>query len=279
MLDLHVLYLSGGNVNLTSVNTIPASDGQVVAGVPLLTSPRVATLAAWGGVGITAADAIKEAKLTSNDLNDPVNGSDFKISGTAIDIMTPHLFEQLPYQTAARQISLAQKAAGNEFSFLIDHYSPQEARALGVFKGSRTPAMRNIYSQLFGGAVTANVWSTQTFTPPQNLPAGKYAILGAWVTNITNVMALRFQHSDFGMCQPGFIIPDSCVVSQYPGALANDEMQFYQGIQFVHIGEMLGVPECPVFRAGPNGTGLTIWAFDLTADTPTVILNLVFLGS
>ena len=49
MLDLHVLYLSGGNVNLTSVNTIPAGDGQVVAGVPLLTSPRVATLAAWGG--------------------------------------------------------------------------------------------------------------------------------------------------------------------------------------------------------------------------------------
>ena len=80
-------------------------------------------------MGITAADAIKEAKLTSNDLNDPVNGSDFKISGTAIDIMTPHLFEQLPYQTAARQISLAQKAAGNEFSFLIDHYSPQEERA------------------------------------------------------------------------------------------------------------------------------------------------------
>jgi len=279
MLDLHVNYSSAGSGTLAQPATIPANDGQVLAGVPMITTPKAATLLAWGGVAINgAADAIKEAQLTSNDLNDPANGSTWLPSGTSLVVTTPHFTELLIYQTASRVIKLAQKAAAACFTYTLDHYADSIVRA-STIKGDRTPMQRGIYSQLFGQAVTAGAWSTQIFTPATNLPQGRYAILGFWVNALTNVAAVRFQHADFGSVQPGCIGADLFTTGLNDTNLSGDEiMMKSQGVQFVRFGELLKAGACPVFRAGPNGTGLTIWCFDLTADTPTVILNLAYLG-
>jgi hypothetical protein len=97
---------------------------------------------------------------------------------------------------------------------------------------------------------------------------------------LTNVAAVRFQHADFGSVQPGCIGADLFTTSLTDSNLSGDQiMMKEQGSQFVRFGELIKTGACPVFRAGPNGTGLTIWVFDLTADTPTVILNLAYLGS
>ena len=278
MLDLHVLYDATGSTSLIQPKTIPSGDGATAAGVPILTDPGKAKLIAWGAVGITATAAIKAAKLISNDLNDTNNGQYWLPSGTVINIMTPHFIEGLDYKTAARQVFAAQKAAGLEFTFTIDHYDPSQVRARTIMGGYLPPA-RGMYSQVFGGALTAQAWGSVAFAPTYNLPAGAYAILGFWVTGLTNVAALRFQHSDFGAAAPGCIAVDQVVVGGTLPALAFDRILIErQGYQFVAFSEITGQPQCPVFRAGPNGTGLNVWAFDNTADTPTVILNLAFLG-
>ena len=279
MLDLHVVYDGTGSATLFQPATIPTNDGQVLAGVPMITTPKVATLVGWGGAGIAAANAIKEIQLNSNDLNDPANGQTWLPSGTSLAIATPHLFESVVYQTAARVIKVAQKAAAAVFTFTIDHYPDNIVRASTV-KADRIPPNRGIYSQLFGGAVTAHGWSTQVFNPTTNLPQGRYAILGFWISSLTNVAAVRFQHADFGAVQPGCIAADLFTTTLTDSNLSGDPITMKEtGLQFVRLGEILKVGACPVFRAGPNGTGLTIWVFDLTADTPAVILNLVFLGS
>lgn len=276
MLDVHALYLTGGNVALTQILTIPSNDGAVVAGVPLLATPGKATLTAWGGAGVAVADAIKQIALYSNDLNDPANASIWTPTGTSLAINTPHFLESLPFKSAARVIKAAQKAAADEFVFLIDNYNPADVHASCIF-GGRCPPNRGIYSQTMG-ALTAKVWGSTPFVPTNNLPGGSYAILGFWTTALTNVALIRFQHADFGMVQPG------CMAADFFGGaltLANysaDDILLDPGYQFVRFGEITGAPQCPVFRAGPTGTGLQIWGFDLTADTPTVILNLVYLG-
>jgi len=278
-LDLHVNYNGTGSVSLIQPAVVPANDGQVLSGVPMITTPKLATLVAWGVVSLAAANAVKEAQLSSNDLNDPANAQTWLPSGTSLAIMSPHFFEWLNYQTAARVIKLSQKAAGLEFSFTIDHYSDAVVRSSTV-KADRIPQNRGIYSQLFGGALTAGAWGTQVFNPTTNLPGGRYALLGFWASSLTNVAAVRFQHADFGSVMPGCIAADYFTSTLTNSNVSADPIVLnQQGNQFVRFGEILRVGAAPVFRAGPNGTGLTIWVFDLTADTPTIILNLAFIGS
>jgi hypothetical protein len=278
MLDLHVLYDATGSTTLFQPKTIPANDGAVVAGVPLITATKVATLAMWGAVGLSVATGIKQASMTSNDLNDPNNTNNWKPSGTSLNIMTPHFMESLSYATAARVVQAAQKGIGLIFTFQVDHYEPKDARAVCV-PGSYFPAARGLYSQLFGGALTAGAWGSQGFAPTYNLPAGRYALLGFQASALTNVAAVRFQHADFGVCQPGCIAADFFTTATTITGVSSDDIAMNsQYNQFVQLSQYTGKPQCPVFRAGPNGTGLNIGVFDLTADTPTIVLNLAFLG-
>lgn len=278
MLDLHVLSSSAGSTSLIQPATIPSNDGQVVAGVPIISDPGKALLIAWGAVAIDATKAPKQASLNSNDLNDPPNGSVWTPVGASLAISTPHLMERLLYRTAARVVKVAQKAAGAEFSFTIDHYDAGMTGTICV-RGDYAPPGRGIYSQAFGGALTSLAWGTQVFTPTYNLPTGRYAILGAWVSGLTNVAAIRFQHADFKTCQPGFLVADKFTSATTVTGLSGDELLLVRdGSQFVRLSEITGQPQCPVFSAGPNGTGLTIWCMDCTADTPTVILNLAKVG-
>ena len=50
------------------------------------------------------------------------------------------------------------------------------------------------------------------------------------------------------------------------------------GYQFAAMSDILGIPCCPTFNITAQGTGLTLWAGDITADTPIVNLNLVKVG-
>jgi hypothetical protein len=193
--------------------------------------------------------------------------------------MTPQFMEALAYASAARVVQVSQKAAGLVFAFLVDHYENADARA-NTIAGSFWPAARGLYSQLFTGALTAGAWGSQAFTPTYNLPSGKYAILGFEASALTNVAAVRFQHADFGVCQPGCVTADFFTSALTASNVSSDDLtmnaQFYQ---FVQMSLVTGKPQCPVFRAGPNGTGLNIGVFDLTADTPTIALNLAYLGT
>lgn len=278
MLDLHAAYDGTGSTSLADAATIAVGgDGAVVKGVPIISAPRVATLIAWGAIAVAVADGPKELKLQSNDLNDPANGSDWKPGGTSLTFMTPHLMESLPFVSAARKISYAQKATAGITPFWLDHYEPRDARAQCVL-GSKLPPNRGVYSQAFGGALTAGAWGTVAFAPASNLPAGRYALLGFWASALTLGALFRFQHADFGVCQPGCAAVDLFTTAATLTGLSGDEIALSPGYQFVAFGEITGKPQCPVFRAGPNGSGLTIWCCDCTADTPTVVLNLAYIG-
>lgn len=277
MLDLHCLYDGTGSATLAVAGTIPSNDGAVVAGVPIVNTPGVAKLVAWGAMGIDVAHGVDQITMQSADQYDPSNYDQWIPTGTSLTINSPIMLEFLPYATAARTVKYAQKAAGLVFTYTIDHYEPADVRST-VIMGSRLPPRRGMYSQTFGGALTAGAWGTKTFTPTVNLPSGKYAILGFWASALTNLALVRFQHADFGSVQPGFPVADFFITATTTTGFAGEKLLLEQGHQFVAMGEITGKPQCPVFRAGPNGTGLTIWAADLTADTPTIILNLAKVG-
>ena len=278
MLDVHALYSSGGSVSLIQPATIPANDGAVVAGVPINGSPGAARLVAWGAMAVAVANSFKQASLTSQDMSDVANTSSWLPSGTSLAAATPHFLENLPFTTGARVVKVAQKAAAGEVTFTIDHYSQFNGNTQPV-KGGYWAPKRGIYSQLFGGALTAGAWGTQAFTPTYNLPNGRYAILGFKISAITIAALVRFQHADFGMCQPGCMAQDLFTLALTNTNVSGDPLLNTADLyQFVKFSEITGQPQCPVFRAGANGTGLNIWCLSPTADTPTVILNLAFLG-
>lgn len=278
MLDLHVLYDGTGSTSLIQPATIPANDGATVAGVPIVSAPRVATLVGWGAITLAAANGIKQVKLESNDLHDPSNGSSWLPTGTSLVIASPVQTERMAYVTAARVVKVSQKAAGLVMTYTIDHYEPGAVRAACIV-GDRLPPNRGLYSQVFGGALTAQTWGSVGFAPTYNLPAGRYAILGFAASALTTFALFRFQHSDFGSCSPGLPAADyfttaSTLTASAGGGLMNTDQLW----QFVRYSELTRAPQCPVFRAGPNGTGLNIHCIDNTADTPSVILNLAYLG-
>src|SRR5207253_1147282 len=64
------------------------------------------------------------------------------------------------------------------------------------------------YSTVFSGALTAATYGSQALSPTNPMPAGRYAIMGAKVSSITNYAILRFIHGDFGQYTPGFPVTD-----------------------------------------------------------------------
>lgn len=268
MLDLHACSSGGSKDTLAAVSTILlGNDGQTAAGVPIDPS---ATLVAWGGM-TTIADTIEKLQLLSQDQIDPVNGAQF-LPGAASVLGIVNQYDNLPFKTGARSILLAQNTgAANDMVYWIDSYPGGKIPAQTVPRYGR-PASNSMYSTTFS-ALTAITWGSAAFAPTQLPPAGKYAILGARVTGLTNYGLLRFTHADFGAYSPGFPVVDSSKAAAR--AVVNDDplLQTANGFQFSYLSEILKIPCNPVFTISAQGTGLLIEAAAITADTP--IVNLV----
>lgn len=272
MLDIHAVS-SGGGTSLTTIGTILlGGDGATVAGVPVAGG---AALIGWGGL-TTIADTIKELKLVSQDQLDPVNGEDFVSGSAAAGIQ--HVWDYLKFKAGARTLSMSQNTAGaNNMGYFLDLYpgGPVQKHPIYGMDGE------NWYgSTVYGGALTALTWKQQAFNPTNAIPAGKYAIQGAWVSALTNYGVIRFRHADFGVFAPGFPVADPNVAAAravLPG-IGSDILTTYAGYQFSYLSEKLGIPCEPVFTVQANATGLNFETAAITADTPEVILNLVKVG-
>lgn len=261
MFDYHEIIDTTGSVALTNISlaaNIPANDGQTAPGVPIAPG---AVLKAWGAY-TTIADTLRELKMLSQDQIDSING-EYWNPGAASTLGLAHFDSFLPYRTGGRNIYIRQNTgAAPIHAYTIDQYStPLGANVNNFGQAIKLP-------QVFGGALTANVWGSQAVAPTTNMPAGTYALLGAFVHGLTNYAGIRFAHADFGGKKPGFPVVDPSkaaarAVLPMPAPVFNG-----YGIQFLAMGDV------PVFRTTSAGTGLTIEMNSITADTPNVILNL-----
>jgi len=275
MLDLHAVVVTPGAVLVLGTGdptVAPGSDGQSSAGVPI---DQGATLVGWGLLAPTA-DSIARIKLSSQDQPDPVNGVDIADGATSLKVGT-FKTDNLPHKTGVRKLSAGTNVgvvAGA--GLLLDLYSKGPC-----VKGSRH--MEGMLSPgtatTFGAALVANTWGSQPFVPASALPTGKYALLGAYVSALTNVAALRFSHANFGGMKPGFPVVNANLTAALGVQLCDKTpLWIEQGMQFVTLGEELGVPCCPVFSVTSNGTGLSIEAIAAQACTPVVSLLLAKVG-
>ena len=275
MLDLHANVITPGAVLVLGVGpgVIAAMDGQSVAGVPI--SPE-ATLVGWGMLSVTA-DTIARYRLQSQDQVDPINGVDVAPGATSV-VKAVWRWEDLKYKTGQRIIQAGTNTgvvAGT--SLLLDLY-PGGSCHMGK---ERTPGLLvTTPSITFPAALVANAWGAAPYAPATPMPAGRYAILGAAVSAITNAGAIRFVHADFKGLKPGFPI---CNINLTGAAVADlcskDPIFSSEGeTQFIYMGDLLGTPCCPVFTVGNAGTGLQIEMIDTVASTPVVTLFLVKVG-
>jgi hypothetical protein len=270
MLDVHALTVTpGAALVLGNPGAIAGgNDGQTSAGVPITGG---AHLKMWGMLSPTA-DTIANVKLTSQDMVDPINGITFT-PGAASLLNCVFDYTELAYKTGARVLTAGTNTgvvAGA--GILIDEYASGPCVKGNYDMGGEVRTGANT----FGGALTANTWGSLVYAPTQALPTGKYAILGAFVSAITNAAAIRFSHADFGQFRPGFIVHNYETISTatWDKMFKDDLVMTAAGEQFIYLSEKLGRPMCPVFTNGPNGTGLVMEMISAQADTPVVNLVL-----
>jgi hypothetical protein len=273
VLDLRALS-SGGGTSLTTIGTILlGNDGQATAGVPVTPSANP-TLVGWGGM-TTIADTIKEIQLVSLDELDPINFMDFNF-GASSTIGFHHVHDRLPFVSAARTIKMAQNTAGaNNLGYLLDWYSsPGSSQTMTQTQLPKYGNANNWRGTTTSGILTALTWKQTAFSPTTPIPAGRYAILGAWVNALTNYGLVRFRHADFGQFAPGFPAVDLTNPAVAQAVAIKDALVLEQGYQFVYLSNLLGVTAVPVFGVTTAGTGLNLEIAAITADTPQVTLNL-----
>lgn len=265
MFDFHALTDTTGSVTLKNISlaaNIPANDGQSAPGVPIAPG---AVLKGWGAY-TTIADTLMEAKLISQDQVDSING-EYWNPGAAALLGLVHFDSYLPFQKGNRQISVRQNTgAAPIIGYTMDQYSAPGGAAVKSF------GQRIILPQVFGGALTANTWGTQAVAPASIIPAGKYGIMGVFVSALTNYAGIRFAHADFGGKKPGFPVVDMTKAAARAVIPMNSPIFNMYGYQFLALGDI------PTFNATVAGTGLTLEALSITADTPNVVLNLVQLA-
>jgi len=275
MLDLHGVSLTpGAAVVLGAVGTVvaPGGDGQTVAGVPIADK---AVLVCHGANSVTA-NTIANYKMTSQDLPDPQNAVQL-LPGAASLVNQVYHFVKLPYSRGGRFQQLGTNTGvGACLGWLLDAYEGGS-----VIAGSYcmpNPVVPPFVT--FGGATTTLTWNTNAYNPTIALPAGKYAILGAWGSAITNAAILRFAHSDFNGFKPGFPITNYETISSatWDKQWKNDLTLTAHGYQFVYLSHTLGIPCVPVFSAQQIGTGLTMEFNSVQTDTPVIGLNLAKVG-
>jgi len=275
MLDLHANVITPGAVLVLGVGpgVIAAADGQSVAGIPIDIG---AILVGWGVLTITA-DTIARYRLQSHDQVDPINGVDIAPGATSV-VKAVWRWEDLRYIKGQRTIQAGTNTGvvvGT--SLLLDLYPggncvPGKSRTPGLIV--TTPAIT------FPAALVANAWGVAPYAPATPMPAGKYAILGAAVSAITNAGAIRFAHANFKGLKPGFPICNGNLTGAAVADLCSKDPIFTSELetQFIYMSDMLGVPCCPVFSVGNAGTGLQLEMIDTVASTPVVTLFLVKVG-
>ena len=269
MLDLHAVSSGGGTV-LTDIGTIAlGGDGVTVAGVPLR---QDAHLMAWGGI-TTIADTIRELRLRSLDMVDPINGEYFT-PGTASLLGYILKRTMLRYVKGARIIAMRQNTAGaNNLGWTLDYYNQGP-----VANPGRYASNQYVVRQVFGGALVAITWGEVVFAPAPPIPTGRWALLGFWANAITDAALIRFEHASFGGLRPGMLATDKSNCAVANANIPKDVLVLEEGLQFVKLSEETGQPQCPVFDVTPSGTGLNIQCIDIVADTPGVTLNLAKVG-
>lgn len=234
----------------------------------------------WWGVATLIADTLYRVQMWSQDMFDAPNGEAWNPGGNSTVGLT-EFEENLPYVKGARNIGYSQNtAAAKVLGYLIDQFQDPQTAPRANNPGTIL-GQHGIYPQVFGGALTAGAWGSVGFAPAAGVvqgasatatvtlpPAGRYAILGAYVHGLTNYGILRFEHADFGGFKPGFPVTDqSLAISRAVNPMSDGIFNLY-GRQFVAMGD---IPTCR-FTAG--GTGLQIDFLSLTADTPNVVVNL-----
>src|SRR2546426_533940 len=236
MLDLHAASVTGA-ATYTTVSTILAgNDGASLAGVPVLDG---ANLVGWGGE-TTIASPILAIKLTTQDQMDTANAQEHITTAGVEGI--EHFWDNLP--SKAQRFIAMKTAAVNTMAHFIDNYAGGNVTQLRKYG---KPGKNGLYSQVFGGALTAITWGTVAFAPASAMPPGKYAILGAKVSGLTNYALIRFQHANFGGLYPGFPVLDHTKAAAR--AVVNlDNIFQADGYQFVEMGDVLGIPCCPIFN-------------------------------
>jgi hypothetical protein len=266
MLDLHALYnATGYNATLTDMSiaaNIPANDGQSAAGVPIAPG---AVLKGWGAVAI-AAKYIQEMQLISQDQIDPINGEHWGIHALSTLIMT-HFDAYLPFAKGKRSIKASQVsgAQGKILGYTIDQYPSPGGASVKNF------GQRIILPQTLGAA-TSQLWGSTPVAPTSMIPAGKYAILGAYVHSLTDNAIIRFQHADFGGKKPGFPVNDPELAIARAVTPMNCPVFNMYGLQFMALGDI------PIFNCTVQGTGSTVDLIDNAADTATIDIQLVQLS-
>lgn len=284
MLDLHNTYDATGSTDtvVTENNAnavIPVGDGATTIGL----SPwqLAATLIAYGATVDAAGQALTTIGLQSNNLADATNQLVDGLNTTPVATrIAASYFIQLGYGAGPNYVRYANEAAGKTAPFKIDWIPGKGATSAGSLapgpqRAGDTTTGFTQYS-IVSGACTAGVYNTTSFAPTNTPPVGKYAILGARVSALTTALTLRFQHTDFGGCFPGFPVTDYNVGALTPGNIGGNTLlsDAWQGFQFVYMSQLLGVPCCPIFTIQGQGTGLNLQFLDTAADTPQTTLNL-----
>lgn len=277
MLDVHCLAITpGAALVLGNVGAVAGNDGAQVAGVPLTDG---AVLRMYGAQSI-AANSIANIRLRSQDMVDPMNGITFT-PGAASLLSQVFDYTTLPYAKGARELVMGTNVGVNAAcGMLIDEYKSAKTK-YGCVAGSRNMGGEVMTgANTFGGALTANTWGTLAYAPATALPNGKYAILGAYVSAITNGAVIRFSHADFGGLRPGFPVANYETISTatWDEVMKDALVMMEAGQQFIYLSEILGTPCCPVFTVGNAGTGLNIEICDAIADTPVVNLMIARVG-
>jgi len=278
MLDVHALAITpGAALTLGATGAIAAGgDGAQVAGVPIADG---AVLRMFGASSI-AANSIAAARLRSQDMVDPINGVTFT-PGAASLLSQYFDYTTLPYKTGARELTLGTNVGVNAaLGYLIDEFKGSGPKYPCV-NGSRSMGGEVMTgANTFGGALTANTWGQLAYAPGTALPNGKYAILGAYCSALTNGALIRFSHANFGSFRPGFPVANYETIStgSWDEVMKDPLVMMEAGQQFIYLSEILGTPCCPVFDVSNAGTGLNIEMCSAIADTPVVNLMLAKVG-
>jgi hypothetical protein len=274
MLDAHAMLTTPGAILvLGNPGAVAVNDGAQVAGVPLEPS---AILRMWGFHSPTA-DSIANIRLQSQDQIDPINGVT-ATPGAASLLLQWYDYTTLKYKTGARNIQVGTNVgvvAGNAFT--IDEYRDRGKTVMARYADGNEVMFGAI---TFGGATTATQWLAAALTPVTAIPNGTYCILGVYVTALANVGLIRFTHADFQGLKPGFPVMDAelALAATAQVAMRDELVTVRVGEQFIALGEILGTPQCPVFRVSNAGTGLSCEVITAQAATPVINVVLMRLG-
>lgn len=274
MLDLHCTTGTPGAVAaVLALAAIPVGDLSVIAGVPMRPDAR---LIMWGSTSLIA-NTIARNLMVSQDCIDPIHGEDINLGAASLQNLS-YDFTNIPYKTGARVISQGTNTAqtATSLGMTLDYY---EGGPVLPGNGLLFHENKIVLPQVLIADV-AVAWTTTPFAPAIAIPNGKYALLGATITVVTEGHFFRFIHADFGSFIPGFPAVSntaSAILGLQKGP--KDRIATSPGYQFVTISELTGKPCVPVFTVSNAGTGLLIQSISGAAtDTPNLSLHLVKVG-